>query len=140
MQVIDMDQTGQNIAPVGKTTCSNRGTRHVRMLGIEDKWKVTASKGCIRGRSPFPDFHSGQVNSHLPPALFSRGTVAARASSSSCSSSSSLLLDPSDVQLDSFDDEQLHKIRRCMKHWQHSTKQLAVQAMRRRMCKMGCRG
>jgi hypothetical protein len=68
--VINMDQTGMNLVPVGKFTYARKGQRHVRLLGLDDKRQITLVPAITAagGVLPFQAIVKGTTSRSLPPA------------------------------------------------------------------------
>ena len=52
--VINMDQTGMNLVPVGKFTYAKKGQKHVQLLGLDDKRQLTLVPAITAAGAPLP--------------------------------------------------------------------------------------
>eukprot|EP00955_Chlamydomonas_euryale_P077688 363001-Chlamydomonas_euryale.AAC.1 len=67
--VINVDQTGINLVPVGRRTLSRRGKKAIRLLGMDDKRQLTVvAAGAANGSIlPFQAIFQGKTHASLPP-------------------------------------------------------------------------
>lgn len=68
--VINADQTGVSIVPVGKRTYRQKGVREVSLLGLDDKRQITVLPATAMDGStlPFQVIFKGKTARCLPPA------------------------------------------------------------------------